>query len=97
MLICLEFMHFVLCMVSYDNRVRGNLMPYMYKSWALYKQDIEFKDGRKQTIYFFTRWKPKRGTPCNLPDGYTVVVNERTGLPHLEKIASADISYLPFQ
>ena len=70
--------------------LRKILMTYSYGSWTLYKQNVALKYGRNQTIYFFTKWKPKRGTPCDLPGGYIVVVNERTGLPHLEKKANVD-------
>ena len=41
--------------------------------------------GRNQTIYFFSKRKPKSGTPCELPSGYVVGVNKRTGLPYLKK------------
>lgn len=60
-------------------------MAHMYEKWTLYKQDIKLKHRRDKTIYFFTKRKPKRGTPCNLPDGYMVLVNERIGLPYLKE------------
>lgn len=72
-------------------------MAYMYENWTLYKQDVKLKDGRNRIIYFFTRWKPKRGKPCDLPNGYTVVVNERTGLPYLNEEVDVDMSRFPAQ
>ncbi len=58
-------------------------MGYSFKKWGLYKADIKSKDKEKRTLHFFSRWAPKRGIPCDLPKGFTVCVNERTGLPYL--------------
>jgi hypothetical protein len=69
-------------------------MLYRYEDWVLYKKDVTLKGGKKQTIYFFTKRTPKSGTPCDLPNGYIVNVNKRTGLPYLKKkvnIASSHI------
>jgi hypothetical protein len=60
-------------------------MVYMYEDWMLYCKDVTFKGGRMQTIRFFSKRTPKSGTPCDLPEGYTVEVNKRTGLPYLKK------------
>ena len=60
-------------------------MAYVHDGWTLYSRDVELKGGRTQTIYFFSKHKPKSGTPCDLPSGYTVGVNKRTGLPYLKK------------
>ena len=60
-------------------------MTYSFKRWKLYEADIKLEDGQVQTVYFFSRWKPKRGKPCDLPNGYKVIFNERTSLPCLEK------------
>ncbi|HEC87418.1 MAG TPA: hypothetical protein ENI49_06125 [Thermoplasmatales archaeon] len=72
-------------------------MEYRYENWTSYKQDVKLKDGRNQIIYFFTRWKLKRGKPCDLPNGYTVIVNERTRLSYLKEKVDGDISHLPSQ
>ena len=60
-------------------------MVYTYEGWTLYCKDVKLKGGKIQTIYFFSKRRPKSGTPCNLPDGYKVEVNKRTGLPYLKK------------
>ena len=60
-------------------------MAYMYKSWTLYKGHVELKDGNTLTPYFFSRWKPKKGIPCDLPNEYNVAFNSRTGLPYLNR------------
>ena len=46
---------------------------------------MKLKGGKVQTIYFFSARKPKSGKPCDLPKGYKVVENPRTGLPFLKK------------
>ena len=60
-------------------------MAYKYKNYILYKKDVMLKCNKRQTIYFFSKRLPKSSTPCDLPDGYEVVVSERTGLPLLKK------------
>ena len=60
-------------------------MAFVHDGWTLYKRDVTLKGGSTQTIYFFSKRDPKSGTPCEKPDGYTVGVNKRTGLPFLKK------------
>jgi len=43
------------------------------------------KCNKIQTIYFFSKRTPRSGTPCDLPDGFKVIVSKRTGLPLLKK------------
>jgi len=61
------------------------VMAYKHEGWTLYTRNVKLKGGRNQTIYFFSKRSPKSGTPCDLPNGYTVGVNRRTGLPYLKK------------
>jgi hypothetical protein len=61
-------------------------LPFEKDGYTLHKRDVILKGGRHQTIYFFARAKPKSGTPMqDLPVGYAVGVNKRTGLPYLKK------------
>lgn len=60
-------------------------MAYKQDGYTLHKRDVELKNGGTQTIYFFSKKKPKSGVPCDLPDGYQVGVNKQTGLPYLKK------------
>jgi hypothetical protein len=62
-----------------------NIMAYKHEGWTLYTRNVKLKGGRNQTIYFFSKRSPKSGTPCELPTGYAVGVNKRTGLPYLKK------------
>lgn len=74
-------------------------MAYSFEKWNLYTADIELKGGIIETLYFFSRWKPRRGTPCDLPNGYNVSVNKRTGLPYLNvnEEVDGDASHFPSQ
>ncbi|HEX7259306.1 MAG TPA: hypothetical protein VF272_00015 [Candidatus Saccharimonadia bacterium] len=47
-------------------------------------RDVTLKGGRVQRIYFFAR-EVKDGAIDELPGGYIVVENPRTGLPILKK------------
>jgi hypothetical protein len=58
---------------------------YKHGKYALYTRDVELKGGKVQTIYFFSKRPPRSGTTCDLPRGYEVGVNKRTGLPYLKK------------
>ena len=55
------------------------------KKYTLFTRSVKLKGGKAQTIYFFSSRKPKSGTQCDLPGGYKVVENPRTGLPFLKK------------
>ncbi|MBM1154761.1 hypothetical protein DRN94_002660 [archaeon] len=65
--------------------------PYKYKGWTLYKRQVRLRgSGKLVTVYFFSKRKPKSGTPVSESEfrkleaaGATIVVNERTGLPFL--------------
>lgn len=60
-------------------------MAYTHNGWTLYTRDVKLKGGRMQKIYFFSKRTPKSGKPCEMPPGYAVGVNKRTGLPYLKK------------
>jgi hypothetical protein len=60
-------------------------MVFKFYNWTLYTRDVQLKGGRSITIYFFSTRVPKNGTACEMPEGYTVGVNKRTGLPYVRK------------
>lgn len=60
-------------------------MAYVHNGYTLHAREIELKGGHKQVIYFFSQRRPQSGVPVEMPDGYEVVVNKRTGLPYLKK------------
>jgi hypothetical protein len=53
------------------------------KKNATYYLNGKIAANGKSTLYFFT--KDKRDTAIDLPEGYEVGENDRTGLPYLKK------------
>lgn len=65
--------------------------PFVYKGYTLHHRKVKLANaGGSRMIYFFSKKKPKSGSPCAKPAGYHVGVNERTGLPFLKKGAGKD-------
>ena len=54
------------------------------EEYYLHSREVTLRGGRKQTIYFFARTE-KEGALDDLPGGYEVMENSRTGLPMLRK------------
>ncbi len=57
------------------------------KEYFLHSKEVTLKGGRKQRIFWFAtedKLKPKY-TLEELPEGYKVVENKKTGLPILKK------------
>ncbi len=54
------------------------------QTYYLHSKLVTLRGGKKQRIYFFAR-KEKEGALDELPEGYIVVENKRTGLPLLKK------------
>lgn len=60
-------------------------MPFLKDGYTLYTREVELRGGRIQRIYFFSKGKPASGTPCDMPPGYKVGKNPKTGLLYLKK------------
>ena len=54
------------------------------KDYILHSKDVTLKGGRKQRIFYFAG-EQKPGALNELPAGYEVMENKRTGLPMLRK------------
>lgn len=59
--------------------------PYTHGDYTLHTKEAILRGGRKQRIYFFSKKEKQDAEPCPKPEGYTVKVNEKTGLPVLKK------------
>ena len=53
------------------------------ETYYLHSKEVTLRGGRKQVIYYFAR--EERDNSVELPDGYVVMENSRTGLPMLKK------------
>lgn len=54
------------------------------QTYYLHSREVTLKGGRQQRIYFFAR-EQKDGVIDELPSGFVVIENPRTGLPILKK------------
>lgn len=54
------------------------------QTYYLHSREVTLKGGRQQRIYFFAR-EQKEGVIDELPSGFVVIENPRTGLPILKK------------
>ncbi|TET05865.1 hypothetical protein E3J79_03685 [Candidatus Dependentiae bacterium] len=54
------------------------------KTYYLHTKEVKLAGGRKQRIYYFAG-KAEKNAIDQLPDGYEVFENKRTGLPMLRK------------
>jgi len=54
------------------------------QTYYLHRQEVTLKGGRLQTIYYFAK-EPKPTAIDEIPEGYIVIENTRTGLPILKK------------
>ncbi len=54
------------------------------QTYYLHSREVTLKGGRQQRIYFFAR-EEKDGVINELPSGFVVIENPRTGLPILKK------------
>lgn len=55
------------------------------QTYYLHGKMVTLRGGRKQQIYYFSREVKKADALEEIPGGYTVVENKRTGLPMLRK------------
>ena len=62
-------------------------MVYEQENYKLYVKYIKLKGNpdKEYPMYFFSKKTPKSGTPCDLPENYVVIKNEKTGLLFLKK------------
>lgn len=69
-------------------RAVARMMAFEHNGYTLHAREIHLKNGTRQVIYFFSKRSPKSGIPVEMPQGYAVAANKRTGLPYLKKTAS---------
>jgi hypothetical protein len=58
---------------------------YKYGDYTLYSELVLLKNKKTQLIYFFSKKKPKSGTPARFPMGFEVQTSKRSGLPYLKR------------
>lgn len=55
------------------------------QTYILHSRHVKLRGGRDQVIYFFAR-EEKEGALDEVPEGYMVIENKKTGLPMLKKV-----------
>lgn len=55
------------------------------QTYYLHSKDVILKGGRPQTIYYFAKEEKPEGGLDEIPEGYEVAENSRTGLLFLRK------------
>lgn len=53
--------------------------------YTLYAREQQVRGEKYQTVYFFSKRKPVVGKSVDVPEGYLVVVEKKTGIPFLKK------------
>ena len=61
----------------------GWFSPYVYKTKDGHKYWLHIRERGKSRLYYFS--KDNNGALNNLPKGFGVVVNKKTGMPMLKK------------
>jgi ERCC4-type nuclease len=58
---------------------------YMHGDYTLYEKQVKIGKGKKRVVHFFSKAEPEDGEPIDLPPGFEVKVNKKTGVPYLKK------------
>ena len=73
-----------------EKKVQGTEHPekdvFSYGDYTLYKKQLRIGGKEIRTVHFFSKDTPEDSTPCTLPSGYEVKINEKTGVPYIRKI-----------
>jgi ERCC4-type nuclease len=64
---------------------KEELKGFRYDDYGLYEKEIQTKSGNKRKVRFFSKAEPEDAEPIDLPKGYKVKKNKKTGLPYLRK------------
>ena len=68
-----------------DNADLEEIEGCRHGDYILYEKTIQTKSGKTQVIRFFSKGEPEECIPINLPEGYEIKENTKTGVPYLRK------------
>lgn len=60
-------------------------MVFERNGYTLYAREQKVRGEKVQTVYFFSKRKPIVGATVDVPGGYLVVVEKKSGIPYLRK------------
>jgi hypothetical protein len=84
-LLIIYLLSIVYLMTSYVIEYFKKVEVFVYMGYTLYSKEVTLVNGKTLTIYFFSKHEPHSGTPCPMPEGYEVGINERSNMPYLRK------------
>jgi hypothetical protein len=58
---------------------------FTYGEFTLYRKEIVLQSNKKRIIHFFSKNTPEDGEKVELPDGYKVKTNKKTGVPYISR------------
>ena len=58
---------------------------FRHKDYTLFEKTIKVPSGKIRIVRFFSKAQPEDSEPIELPKGYVVKVNKKTGVPYLKK------------
>jgi len=58
---------------------------FIYGDYSLYRKEIILQSDKKRVIHFFSKEKPDDGEKVDLPEGYEVKLNKKTGVPYISR------------
>lgn len=58
---------------------------YKFGEYNLYKKEILISNEKSRIVHFFSKTKPDDSKSATLPEGYTVKINKKTGVPYIKK------------
>jgi ERCC4-type nuclease len=58
---------------------------YREGDYTLFEKEIKSQSDKKRTVRFFSKGEPEDAYPIDLPEGYVVKINKKTGVPYLKK------------
>lgn len=68
-----------------DDKRSSGKSGFQYGDYTLYQKTITINDKDKRTIHFFAKEVPETGDPTDLPKGYEVKINRKTGVPYIRR------------
>ena len=60
-------------------------MAFERDGYTLYAREQLVRGDRYQTVYFFSKRRPVVGKMADVPEGYLVAVEKKSGIPYLRK------------
>jgi DNA integrity scanning protein DisA with diadenylate cyclase activity len=61
------------------------IIGFQHGEYTLYEKEIDTKSGKTRKVRFFSKAEPEDGHPIELPKGYAVKENKKTGVPYLKR------------